>query len=238
MSTVQLIFPPNFSNFHTEENPKKLPWTLMEMHPFLIYIYKHSSQPSRKNSKMANLMKKSSKDVIGKSKSDTIHCKKHPKHRQSPGVCSLCLKERLAKLSTSSSSRVYISTMESYSSSSSLSSYYSSSEASSCASPMHRHRFTEGKNNNINISLSTFLLGSKNVLTKSRSLVVVSRTRRKEGDNDDNKKKKGGFLSKLLRPRSNKKMEAGLVHSRTVREIVVTSWVIHHGFILFFFFFV
>ncbi|XP_044478467.1 uncharacterized protein LOC123205552 [Mangifera indica] len=162
-------------------------------------------------------MKKSSKDVTGKSKSDIIRCKKHPKHQQSPGVCSLCLIEKLSKISTSSSSRVYSSTMESSSSPSSLSSYYSSSEASSCASPMHRYRFTtEGKNN---ISLSTLLFGSKNILKKSRSLVFVQG---KEGDEHDNKKKKGGFLSKILRPRS-KKMEAGLAHSRTIREITVTS---------------
>ncbi|KAJ0087444.1 hypothetical protein Patl1_08572 [Pistacia atlantica] len=153
-------------------------------------------------------MKKSSKDVIGKSKSDIIRCKKHPKHRQSPGVCSLCLREKLSKLSTSSSSRVYSSTME------------SSSSSSSCASPMHRYRFTtEGKNN---ISLSSLLFGSKNGLTKSRSLAFFPRTRGKEGDDHDNKKKKGGFLSKLLRPRS-KKIEAGLMHSRSTIEIAVTS---------------
>ncbi|XP_031257506.1 uncharacterized protein LOC116144798 [Pistacia vera] len=168
---------------------------------------------------MASLMKKSSKDFIGKSKSDIIRCKKHPKHRQSPGVCSLCLREKLSKLSTSSSSRVYSSTMES-SSSSSLSSYYSSSEASSCASPMHRYRFTtEGKNN---ISLFSLSFVSKNGLTKSRSLAFFPRTRGKEGDDHDNKKKKGGFLSKLLRPRS-KKIEAGLMHSRSTIEIAVTS---------------
>lgn len=171
---------------------------------------------------MANLMKKSSKDVIGKSKSDIIRCKKHPKHRQSPGVCSLCLREKLSKLSTSSSSRVYSSTMKSSSSSSSLSSYYSSSEASSCASPMHRYRFTSERKNSI--SLSTLLFGSKNGLTKSRSLVFVPRTitRGKEGDDEGNKKKKGGFLSKLLRPRS-KKIEGGLMHSRSIREIGVTN---------------
>ncbi|KAJ0025681.1 hypothetical protein Pint_08383 [Pistacia integerrima] len=153
-------------------------------------------------------MKKSSKDVIGKSKSDIVRCKKHPKHRQSPGVCSLCLREKLSKLSTSSSSRVYSSTME------------SSSSSSSCASPMHRYRFTtEGKNN---ISLSSLLFGSKNGLTKSRSLVFFPRKRGKEGDDHDNKKKKGGFLSKLLRPRS-KKIEAGLMHSRSTIEIAVTS---------------
>ncbi|ESQ34549.1 hypothetical protein EUTSA_v10009293mg [Eutrema salsugineum] len=87
-------------------------------------------------------------------------CKKHPKHRQSPGICSLCLNESLSKLSldfhdytpsmSSSTSKKVAKTGSSCSSASSdsesdysttaISSYYSS--VSSCLSPL-QHRYSE-----------------------------------------------------------------------------------------------
>ncbi|KAB1219972.1 hypothetical protein CJ030_MR3G020083 [Morella rubra] len=160
---------------------------------------------------MLNLRR--SKEAMGRSKSD-VKCKKHPKHRQSPGVCSLCLAERLSQLSTSSSRRTASATTARSSSPSSLSSYYSSSSASSCSSPVHRSHFSKeaGK------SSISFFLNGKNALTKSRSLAFGPRM--KNGDDND-KNKKGGFLSKWLRPRT-KRMEESLMHSRTVREIVAT----------------
>ncbi|XVE60531.1 hypothetical protein DITRI_Ditri05aG0136300 [Diplodiscus trichospermus] len=167
---------------------------------------------------MANL-RRSSKDVAGgRSKPNEGYCKRHPKHRQSPGVCSLCLREKLSQLSANPSLRCTTSRVASscYYSSSSLSSYYSSSSASSYSSPMHRYRFTtEGKGTSF--SLLLFSTG-KNILTRSRSVAFASRMRSKEA------KKKSGFLSKLLHPRNTKKEEeaTGLEHSRTVREILTT----------------
>lgn len=45
---------------------------------------------------------------IGKSKAhySMIFCKKHPKHRQSSGVCSVCLTEKLSPLSSSNTGTV------------------------------------------------------------------------------------------------------------------------------------
>lgn len=86
---------------------------------------------------------------------------------------------------------------------------------------MHGYRFTTTSDHHQGkISLSLLLFGGKNnVLTKSRSLAFVPR------NSDDVKKvKKAGFFSKLLlRQRDNKKIEQGLVHSRTMREITVTT---------------
>ncbi|KAJ7965744.1 putative Avr9/Cf-9 rapidly elicited protein [Quillaja saponaria] len=131
---------------------------------------------------------RSSKKAAGKSKPDGRNCKKHPKHRQSPGVCSLCLRERLAKLSSPSacdSRRTSTITAASSSSSSSLSSYYSST-SSSYASPTQRYRL-EG-NRISNKSMLFLFMNGKHALTKSRSLTF---------DNKSNKK--GGFWFKLLR---------------------------------------
>ncbi|PQM38156.1 uncharacterized protein Pyn_14208 [Prunus yedoensis var. nudiflora] len=79
-----------------------------------------------------------------KSKPDIARCKKHPKHEQSPGVCSLCLREKLErlaqKLATYSGSPLLLRrtlSNTSPSTTSSLSSYYSSSSGSSLSSP-HR----------------------------------------------------------------------------------------------------
>ncbi|KAB2093242.1 hypothetical protein E1A91_A02G086900v1 [Gossypium mustelinum] len=163
------------------------------------YSPQRREQPKMLRSKalMANLRMSSKKDVVvvagGRSKLNDKACKKHPKHRQSPGVCSLCLREKLLQLSASSSSgsTTTITTIAS-SCSSSLSSYSSSSSASSYSSPMHRYPFpTEGKD-----SFSLFFSG-KNILTKSRSVAFSSRLR----------SNRTGFFSKLLLPRNTKRKE-------------------------------
>lgn len=132
-------------------------------------------------------------------------CKKHPKHQQSPGVCSICLGERLSQISStsnssSSSRRAVNPYCSSSSSSSSLSSL--SSCSSSELSPVHHRQVKWSKNN---------------VFGKSRSMAFVGEI--------VGKNKKSGFWSKLLRPRSQKKnghgdggFEGNFVHSRTMRE--------------------
>ncbi|KAK2995348.1 hypothetical protein RJ640_006568 [Escallonia rubra] len=147
-----------------------------------------------------------------------MRCRRHPKHQQSPGVCSICLGERLSQLSTSlrstTSTMLMASTAcsSSTTSFSSLSSTYSSNASSACSSPMHRNYRLGLEGKRYTMSL---LRSGKNVLMKSKSLAFVSRRRDQAGVDDDGKKK-GGFWSKLVRSRS--KMDHGLVlHSRTTR---------------------
>ncbi|KAK8572392.1 hypothetical protein V6N13_047991 [Hibiscus sabdariffa] len=119
-------------------------------------------------------------------------CRKHPKHRQSPGVCSLCLRDKLSRLPANSTSRCTTATVAS-SCSSSPSSYSSSSSSASSSytsSPTHRYSFPKEGND----GFSLFLIGGKNMLTKSKSVAFASRLRSKEGKN------KTGFFSKLLYP--------------------------------------
>lgn len=155
-----------------------------------------------------------------------MRCKKHPKHKQSPGVCSICLGERLSQLSSSKkTTKKALRTPSSSSSLSSLSSCDSSSNASSCASPVRRRNYggmgrSEGKG-----YVSFFKVSGKNIiLTKSRSMEFYPRRPDREHVNDDYRKKKGGFWSKLIGSRG-KKMdhEAGLMHSKTMRESVSTG---------------
>ncbi|KAH1125111.1 hypothetical protein AAZX31_06G096600 [Glycine max] len=177
------------------------------------------------------------KDIIGRFMPDGRCCKKHPKHRQSPGVCSLCLRDKLSQLSSacsssSSSSRktTFISSCHSSSSSSSLTSYCSSS-ASSCASPTLPFPFHKDSKSGSN-SVSIFLLSAKpGGILKSRSMSVVATRRRTKGqdEGDDRNKKSGmksGFWSKLLHPRTkSKRMEEikgtkQLVHTRSLIQTV------------------
>ncbi|GMJ02498.1 hypothetical protein HRI_003919000 [Hibiscus trionum] len=134
---------------------------------------------------MLNL-KTSSKDVGGGGRRSKPNegCKKHPKHKQSPGVCSLCLAEKLSQLSTHSSTLSY-----SFSSSSSSPSSSCSSRSSCSSSPFRPHCFVAGGKGS---SFSFLLFNGKNLLTKSRSVACASRMRSEEGD--DHKKKKAGFL--------------------------------------------
>ncbi|TYH83078.1 hypothetical protein ES332_D02G107300v1 [Gossypium tomentosum] len=171
------------------------------------YSPQRRNQPKMLRSKalMASLRMSSKKDVVvvasGRSKLNDKACKKHPKHRQSPGVCSLCLREKLLQLSASSSSgsTTTITTIAS-SCSSSLSSYSSSSSASSYSSPMHRYPFpTEGKD-----SFSFLFFSGKNILTKSRSVAFSSRLR----------SNRTGFFSKLLLPKKYKEEGGELLKTR------------------------
>ncbi|KAK7275796.1 hypothetical protein RIF29_16920 [Crotalaria pallida] len=165
---------------------------------------------------MANLRRPFSKEkdniVVGRVKPNG-RCKKHPKHHQSPGVCSLCLREKLTQLSSSISSRRIptSSTTACSSTSSSLSSYYSSCSSSSCASPMHgRFRFaTEGKSGSNSVPF--FMMSGKQGIIKSRSMIFgpIRRRDHREGGVDHVNKSsanKSGFWLKLLHPKS-KRME-------------------------------
>lgn len=152
--------------------------------------------------------RKRRKDRTLRSKPDITKCRKHPKHRQSPGVCSICLREKLSNLS-SNSSRCTATTITSSSSSSSLSPY--SSSGSSYVSPMHGHAKRP---------LSFLMSSSKNVLTKSRSMAVWPRMKEREGMDG---KKRGGFWSKLIGSRSKRRTDEVLMHSRTVNERVINK---------------
>ncbi|KAL5992549.1 hypothetical protein ACLOJK_013468 [Asimina triloba] len=128
------------------------------------------------------------------SESDS-RCQKHPKNTQSPGVCSVCLRERLAQLSSSNSVLPAAS-----SASSSLSSYSSAYESSS-ASPM----------------------ADPSALGRSRSMVNTVQDRSDDAVmfvEKINKKKKRGFWSKLLRPIVLRRRDVSL-HSKTVKEVAV-----------------
>ncbi|KAK9047982.1 hypothetical protein SSX86_033055 [Deinandra increscens subsp. villosa] len=114
--------------------------------------------------------------------SSSTKCMKHPKHQQSSGICSLCLRERLLKISKSSS-RV-ITCDSSSSCSSSVSSVSSSSGAlSNTASPVHDY------------------MKGHHSFSKSKSMAFVS-----ERIMEDDAKKKGGFWSKLMHSRTMREM--------------------------------
>ncbi|KAK7282832.1 hypothetical protein RIF29_11915 [Crotalaria pallida] len=201
---------------------------------------------------MLNLRRPSShsskdKDIVGWFKPNGGRCKKHPKHNQSPGVCSLCLKDKLSQLSSKkrrTTSASVGSSCDSSSASSSLASYYSSSCASSCASPIHHHPFTfKGKGSSSSSSVSIFMLSSssKHGLFKSRSMAVFPRRLRKDGgeggvdddhnNNNNNKKsannKKEGFWFKLLHPKSKRSIKEKdtnkIVRSSSLRETMTLA---------------
>ncbi|XP_062098612.1 uncharacterized protein LOC133804477 [Humulus lupulus] len=204
---------------------------------------------------MENMLRRS-KDAIlghGRRRNKTIkpatvgRCKKHPKHHQSPGVCSLCLSNKLSQLkhmNPKSFSRRTSTTTGSGSSSttSSLSSYYSSEDDDDVEEEEEyeycRNRY-EGKRT------ASFLLSGNNmnnVLKKSRSLAFVSRNKDARSSSTttshdhDEKRSGGGFWSKLINPKANNnnkrsgisrhRDEQGpkFMHSRTVGE----RSVLHH----------
>ncbi|XP_014500588.2 uncharacterized serine-rich protein C215.13 [Vigna radiata var. radiata] len=189
---------------------------------FSLYIY----QPFLNTpSKMATLPRPPSKDkdIIGRF---MLHarCKKHPKHRQSPGVCSLCLRDKLSQLSSDSPSSSSSRKTNSISSSPSSSvSSYSSSPSSSASPTALPFPFSNEPR-----TASIFLFTAKHAgFLKSKSMTVLStrrRRRRNEGEAYDdpgmNKTgKKSGFWSKLLHPKSKRMEEiksTNLVHTTSL----------------------
>lgn len=154
-----------------------------------------------------------------RSKTQQMRCKKHPKHKQSPGVCSICLGERLSQLSSSKKTTKKASTTPSSSSSlSSVSSCDSSSNASACASP-RRNYGGMGRSHGKGYVSFLKVSGKNVILTKSRSMEFYPpRPDRKHSNDDSSKKKGGGFWSKLIGSRSKKMDHEGLMHSKTMRE--------------------
>ncbi|KAL1566745.1 hypothetical protein AAHA92_02318 [Salvia divinorum] len=120
-------------------------------------------------------------------------CKRHPKHTQSPGVCSRCLNEKLFRLTNGRAKRPLTLASSSSSSSSSYISSLSSSDESSYSSPVLSYAPSRA-------AKSTRLF-KKETLKKSRSTSQAW----KDGDQSVGVLKRG-FWSKLL--------------SRTTRERV------------------
>ncbi|CAN8289928.1 unnamed protein product [Cochlearia groenlandica] len=144
----------------------------------------------------SNYTKKKAEEKI----KNAAFCKKHPKHRQSPGVCSLCLNEKLSIFIKATSTSSYSSlrrrkARQIMCSSSTTSSSCSSSSVSSCPSPLVDRRcyfLMDGGD-----------IGSENRIswmTKSRSLACKV---------DDEKRKKsmrkGGFFFGLVGTRRDNK---------------------------------
>ncbi|KAG6608260.1 hypothetical protein SDJN03_01602, partial [Cucurbita argyrosperma subsp. sororia] len=127
-------------------------------------------------------------------------CKRHPKHRQSPGVCSLCLTEKLSQILTATTSSRKISDSLSSSSSDSSSYYSSVSSCSSCSSPNRLYDKAT----------------ASSMYKKSRSMAFASRFRRGT-DSDSGKKSHLGFWSRFLNRPRRKRMELdeALMHSRS-----------------------
>ncbi|XP_059316116.1 uncharacterized protein LOC132066948 [Lycium ferocissimum] len=133
-----------------------------------------------------------------------VICKKHPHHKQQPGVCYWCLRERLINLSTSTPTISLSSSSCTYSS-------LSSAASSTSDSPRHR-RITSDVVGPFSFSFVSIIsagVGAGGVLKKSKSIAFVARGGRSGLLNGQ--KKKEGFWSKLIRSRG-KKTKSVLVH--------------------------
>lgn len=157
-----------------------------------LYLYKHLMfhLPTQVDEEMASL----STSLLGirrmskaqEKTKNTVLCKKHPKHRQSPGVCSLCLNERLSIFIKATSSSSYSSLrlqkarhIVYYSSTTSLS---SSSSVSSCPSPLVDRR--------------CYLIAGGSGREKGSLWMTKSRSVAYKADDEKRKKKatRGGFF--------------------------------------------
>ncbi|TMX02448.1 hypothetical protein EJD97_021576 [Solanum chilense] len=122
-----------------------------------------------------------------------VICKKHPQHKQQPGVCSCCLREKLSKIN-GTTTIAKISSIPS-----SISSSVSSSNCGSPRAAIGHRRITSdvaGGHYSFVTLAAANAGGGGGGLKKSRSIAFVARGGR-VGING--KKKKEGFWSKLIR---------------------------------------
>ncbi|KAJ1699700.1 hypothetical protein LUZ63_008212 [Rhynchospora breviuscula] len=186
---------------------------------------------------------------MGRSESNWNNCRKHPKHKNSTGVCPYCLRERLVHLSSPSIS----SFLNLACSTSASSAYYSSeSDLSSLAESPAHDKIQKVKlllKDDIQLGDELPMTKRGEALLKSRSLVHVTgirnelehEDRRKvkvergkkekmEDDQEDKKEKKTRFWSKILKGGFRREEKAAekswaLGHSRTLKERTATKWV-------------
>lgn len=117
-----------------------------------------------------------------------MRCMKHPKHRQSAGVCALCLIERLSDLASANNTKANNQQAASYYSPSDASTSYSTvSSPSSPAEGAARSMFFSGP-----------LLGGGAPMFRSKSVAVV--VERPAPPGKERRRRSGtGFWSKLMR---------------------------------------
>ncbi|KAM3360518.1 hypothetical protein P3S68_020230 [Capsicum galapagoense] len=138
-----------------------------------------------------------------------IICKKHPQHKQQPGVCSCCLREKLSKINGTTTTTTISSIIPS-----SLSSSASSSNNASPPGGLGHRRITSDVAGGHYSFVTLAAAGSGGGggvgggLKKSRSIAFVARGGR-VGING--KKKKEGFWSKLIKS-TGKRTNRVIVH--------------------------
>ncbi|XP_011652564.1 uncharacterized protein LOC105435032 [Cucumis sativus] len=147
------------------------------------------------------------------------HCQRHPNHHQSPGVCSLCLTEKLSRIiAPAASSRNKIS--NSLSSSSSSSYYSSCSSASSSSSSSPKLYGYYNSDNHHPRRKTAFVFSASSIFKKSKTMARLKRGITTT-ESDCGKKSNNtdlGFWSRFLNRHRLKRMEFQevLMRSRTV----------------------
>ncbi|VFQ75094.1 unnamed protein product [Cuscuta campestris] len=125
------------------------------------------------------------------SEPESAICKHHPTHKQPPGVCSCCLRERLAKISGAASSNSYCD-------------YTSAS--SSCSSGRVSPRGHRRISSDVAEGRFSGSGGCEGGLRKSRSIAFAADRRPGGGE-----KRREGFWSKLIKS-AGKRTKKVLLH--------------------------
>ncbi|XP_062221946.1 uncharacterized protein LOC133921188 [Phragmites australis] len=173
--------------------------------------------------------------VMGKksSKADGARCRRHPRHRQGPGVCAFCLRESLSHLSLSASLPSVVRGCgeeeryeEGASSCSEVSTAYSSQgssgASSECASPAAPEFHDEIMRHADRVSLLT---RDERVIGDADAVAVFLQARREE-----KRRTATSFWAKLLhatRGGGKKQERCSLAHSKTLEERAASAkWVL------------
>ncbi|KAK9713088.1 hypothetical protein RND81_06G002000 [Saponaria officinalis] len=149
-------------------------------------------------------------------------CRRHPNHRQSPGVCSCCLIEKLSKLNTSPPSFNRLSSL----SSSSPPSYSTGHRRNVSGGIVLNNKNSDGLKKSRSVSCANLSSRSKlrgindNIINNNHN----NNTKAAYVNDDEgciSMKKKNGFLKNLMN--TSKKTKGVLMHSKTMKERSLSS---------------
>lgn len=146
-------------------------------------------------------------------------CKDHPNDKQSPGVCSSCLRDKLSQLYKKNPIDPiynYYPSPSSPASPQTFSSVTDDASSNDHESSANRRRFRRNASHAIGSASCMISFNYGLNLKKSRSLVFVSRKGIKESDVGGGRgRKKDGFWSKVLKLKRKDSEESVVNSSRT-----------------------
>lgn len=134
-------------------------------------------------------------------------CRKHPSSNRQPGICSLCLRDRLQQLADAYNHNTTL--FHNYNYTDGADRRLSSSTSTSSSPPANKKKHVRHASSSDAVRSISYVVGEGGELKKSRSIATTMMSSNKRG---------GSIWKKLLRVRGMDQVQVVLGKSRTVKD--------------------